>query len=529
MAKSDNCEPVNDGRGPSLPETATSTTDTTDSPYSVFQPWQKRWIIAVVAFAGWFSSLSSFIYFPAIPALAADLGVSVEKINLTVTSYLIMSGIFPALVGNAADKLGRRPVFLATLVVYVAANIGLALQNSFGLLFFLRMLQSAGISGTPFLHKLGGTQSRNKILTCILSSSAGTYSVTYGVLGDLFTPAERGGYSGIISFFLNTPPSIGPVISGLLLLRWDWRAIFWFLSIISPCCLLLMALFLPETSRAIVGNGSVHPKGVYRAIVPILAPPTTPSPLGDTEGQHVFSEKPKSTSVFPNPLACLLLLRHRRTAIVVGCMGIHYTIYSCLQASLSTLFTEIYHVSGLVSGLTYLPFGVACAIAAFGTGKILDWDYRHVAEKQGVAADKTRGDDLGRFPIEHARLRSIKFSVALCSFFILGYGWSLQQRTHMAAPLVLQFFIGLTEQGIFTGLSTLLVDMHPEASATAQAANNFIRCEMAAAGLALLDVMLRGMGPGWTFVLFAGLGWIVAAMLWMLDIKGLNWRQTEHT
>ena len=123
---------------------------TTAAPYSAFQPWQKRWIIAVVAFGGWFSSLSSFVYFPAIPALSADLGVGVERINLTVTSYLIMSGVFPALVGNAADKLGRRPVFLATLAVYVAANVGLALQNSFGLLFFLRMLQSAGISGKAF-------------------------------------------------------------------------------------------------------------------------------------------------------------------------------------------------------------------------------------------------------------------------------------------------------------------------------------------------------------------------------------------
>lgn len=126
-------------------------------PYSAFQPWQKRWIIAVVAFGGWFSSLSSFIYFPAIPALAADLGVGVGKINLTVTSYLIMSGVFPALVGNAADKLGRRPVFLATLTIYVAANVGLALQSSFGLLFFLRMLQSAGISGMLGLHEYEGT------------------------------------------------------------------------------------------------------------------------------------------------------------------------------------------------------------------------------------------------------------------------------------------------------------------------------------------------------------------------------------
>ncbi|KAK8081536.1 hypothetical protein PG996_000317 [Apiospora saccharicola] len=397
MAKSQASGPVN-GTEPQPPDPLTTPTP---PPYSAFEPWQKRWIIAVVAFGGWFSSLSSFIYFPAIPALAADLGVSVEKINLTVTSYLIMSGIFPALVGNAADKLGRRPVFLATLTVYVAANTGLALQSSFGLLFFLRMMQSAGIS--------------------------------------------------------------------------DWRAVFWFLSTISPCCLLSMALFLPETSRAIVGNGNVRPRGVYRAIVPILAPPPTVGaspPDDDPEGQgqqQVLPEKPKSKSVFPNPLACLLLLRQRRTAIVVGCVGIHYTIYSCLQASLSTLFAEIYHVSGLVSGLTYLPFGVACAIAAFGTGKMLDWDYRHVADKQGDVAtsEKTRDDNFGSFPIEHARLRSMKFSVALCAFFILGYGWSLQQRTHMAAPLVLQFFIGLTEQGIFTGLSTLLVDMHPEASATA--------------------------------------------------------------
>lgn len=136
--------------------------------------------------------------------------------------------------------------------------------------------------------------------------------------------------------------------------------------------------------------------------------------------------------MIPNPLACLLLLRQRRTAMVVGCVGIHYTIYSCLQASLSTLITENYHVSGLVSGLTYLPFGVACALAAFGTGKMLDWDYRHVAIRHGVAADKTQGgnnSDFGRFPIEHARLRSMKFSVALCSFFIVGYGWSLQQKT----------------------------------------------------------------------------------------------------
>jgi MFS family permease len=142
--------------------------------YSAFSHTQKKYIIGLSAFAGWFSSASSFIYFPAIPAIAQDLDESIERINLTVTSYLIVSGIFPSITGNAADRFGRRPVFLIALTVYLLSNVGLALQSDFGLLFFLRMVQSAGISGT--------------------------FSVTYGVLSDLFTPAERGGYAGVISF-----------------------------------------------------------------------------------------------------------------------------------------------------------------------------------------------------------------------------------------------------------------------------------------------------------------------------------------
>ncbi|KAI8952519.1 major facilitator superfamily domain-containing protein [Xylaria longipes] len=463
-------------------------------PYSAFSGRQKKGIMALVAFAGWFSSLSSFIYFPAIPFIATDLGVSVEKINLTVTAYLIASGIFPSLVGEAADNLGRRPVLIVTLCFYVAANIGLALQSSFGLLFFLRIVQSAGISGS--------------------------YAVTYGVVGDLFTPAQRGGYSGVVSFVLNTPPSIGPIISGLLMSRWDWRAIFWFLSAVSPLCLVLVVLFLPETSRRIVGDGALLPDRVNRALVPILTPRQRrkeSSPLSPNSKKFYF----------PNPLKPLALLRRPNTVIVVSSVGVWYTVYSCLQASLSSLFTQIYQVSGLVSGLTYIPFGVACAISALGTGKILDIDYRHTAAKYGFSVEKSQNHDLGNFPIEEARLRSLKYSLLICGFLIVGYGWLLQYQVNIAAPLVFQFFIGLTIQGVFTALSTLLVDIHPDASSTAQAASNLIRAELAAAGLALLDLILRGVGTGWTFVLLAIISLLSVPWLHALQLKGLKWRHKK--
>ena len=79
--------------------------------------------------------------------LADDLHVSVEDINLTVTSYLVISGLAPSITGSCADTYGRRPALVVALLIYVASNVVLAVQTSFVALFLLRMVQSAGISG----------------------------------------------------------------------------------------------------------------------------------------------------------------------------------------------------------------------------------------------------------------------------------------------------------------------------------------------------------------------------------------------
>ena len=115
--------------------------------YSLFSKSERWMIVALIAFAGWFSTLSSFIYYPAIPIIADDLHSSIGTIDLTVTSYLVVSAIAPAIVGDAADTFGRRPLYAVTLALYVVANVGIALQRSAIALLFLRMLQSAGISG----------------------------------------------------------------------------------------------------------------------------------------------------------------------------------------------------------------------------------------------------------------------------------------------------------------------------------------------------------------------------------------------
>lgn len=117
------------------------------APYSHFTKIQKRLIVFIVTFAAAFSPLSSFIFFPAVHALSQNLHVSVEKVNLTITSYMIVSGIAPAILGDLADMSGRRIVYLLTFGLYLLANIGLAVQRSWTALFLLRMLQSAGGAG----------------------------------------------------------------------------------------------------------------------------------------------------------------------------------------------------------------------------------------------------------------------------------------------------------------------------------------------------------------------------------------------
>lgn len=132
---------------------ATSATPAPEPPtpepvqYSIFTKNQKQGIVVLVAFAAVFSPLSSFIYYPARNALANDLHVSLNKIDLTITSYMVVSGVIPALVGGFADVYGRRPAYLIIFTLYVVANVGLAFQKSYPALMVLRMVQSAGSSG----------------------------------------------------------------------------------------------------------------------------------------------------------------------------------------------------------------------------------------------------------------------------------------------------------------------------------------------------------------------------------------------
>ncbi len=72
--------------------------------------------------------------------------VSTEKINLSLTVYLIFQAVTPSFFGSLSDSWGRRPVYLSTLSIYVGACIGLAVMptSAYWLLLVLRVLQATG-------------------------------------------------------------------------------------------------------------------------------------------------------------------------------------------------------------------------------------------------------------------------------------------------------------------------------------------------------------------------------------------------
>ncbi|KAF5010441.1 hypothetical protein FDECE_3410 [Fusarium decemcellulare] len=387
-----------------------------EPPYTVFTRPAVRAMVALVGFAMLFSPLSANIYFPALNQLRSDLSVSTQLINLTITSYLVFQAIAPALFGDAADIVGRRPAFIVMFTVYTLANLGLALQNSYSALLVLRMVQSLGCSAA--------------------------IAVSYGVVADIATAADRGGLLGTAMIATNLGPAIAPVIGGGILSRAGWRWIFWFLMIAGAVMLLLLALLLPETARSIVGNGSINPKPWSTAL---LSGWRVESQEHESQNTTQGSSMRTQQRRMPNPLRSLRLVFYKHSFMVISMSGIFYTIYYCLQASIATLFKEIYGYNDAIIGLCYLSIGFGVVMGGYLNGRLLDRNYKIVATRAGLEANKQRVTDLTNFPIEKARLLAMVYLHLVHMGILIGYGWVMQRALHVSVPLVFHFFLGFLE------------------------------------------------------------------------------------
>ena len=175
-----------------------------------------------------------------------------------------------------------------------------------------------------------------------------------------------------------------------------------------------MALFLPETSRNIVGNGSIPPRKYLQL------------PFGNIMRHWKDDDviKPYKWRV-PNPLTSLIILFKKDNAVIISACGLLYVVYTCINASLFTLFVDIYKLNQWEAGWIYLPFGVGGVVSTSISGRLLDTAWRKARIKLGLPTKKAIGDDLDKFPVKKARLCVIWIPMLGTTFSVIAFGWVL--------------------------------------------------------------------------------------------------------
>ncbi|OBT58609.1 hypothetical protein VE04_01702 [Pseudogymnoascus sp. 24MN13] len=457
-----------------------------EPPYHVFTHKKKKMLMYLAATAGMFSSLSANIYFPALGQISRDINVGLPLLSLTITVYMVAQAFAPSFWGPLSDTQGRRITFIGTFGVYIIANLGLALSTGFVPLMVLRAMQAAGSAATI---------------------SIGRYFYSgQGLIGDIATPKERGSFTGTNQGIRMFGQAIGPVFGGIIAQYLGYHAIFWVLFGGGIFALTILVVFLPETLRSIASNGTVCLKGIHRPIYYKF----TQSEEHLVE-REIPTKKRLTSSMAFGPF---MLLLEKDVFSVIFFGSIVYAVWSMVTSSTTALFQDRFNLSDLQVGLVFLPNGIASMLGSYLTGKLSKHDWAVMEAQYRAAKDIPDSHPLNKkelvdFPFAQARMRSIWWMVLIFIISTALYGFSLNFNV-IAVPLILQFLISYTANSIFALNSTLVVDLFPQASASAAAVNNLL--------------MVDSIASGPTFAIWAAVAAVLTPLLVIQWRNGQRWQ-----
>ncbi|ORX37291.1 major facilitator superfamily domain-containing protein [Kockovaella imperatae] len=456
------------------PVTGVGRTPTSQRPYSAF-PQRTKWLIVILGgLAGIFSPISSNIFVPAIPTLARDFNRSEQDITLGVTIYLIFQAITPSFFGSLSDTIGRRPVYIGTLTLYIGANIGLALMptSAYWMLLFFRALQSTGGSA-------------------VISIGAGS-------IADIAEPHERGKFFAVFQLGALIGPAFGPLLGGVLADTLGWRSIFWFLTISTGVVMVPLILFFPETLRSLVGDGSIPPPMSNMSPMMLYKHSKMKRDVKKRGEEWEHTDRPPRKPY--QPLSAFLILLTPEVSLIFVYASLLYMQFYMILTLYSTALRDSYHLNDLKIGLAYLPNGFGTLIAAQLNGRQLDWMYRREV-KRADGDYRKAGED---FRLELTRIRCLTPFVIVFLSASTAQGWTLQVKAPLAATLVLGFFTGLGT-GTMSTATLYAQDLMPGKGGAASASFNLVRCLLGAVGTAIVQILYKALGAGWTLVLLTGI------------------------
>jgi len=362
------------------------------------------WLLMLYAAMSPFSLL---LLFPALPPLAEELGVGLSTIQWVINGFLIGVGAMQLVIGPLVDRLGRRSVVLAGLVLFSTTSAVASSVTDVRWLIGVRVAQAV----------------------CVASLSV----VSRATVRDVFSGTEAGRAMSFITMALQLPALVAPAIGGALVVHAGWESLFLLLAGIAAILLVPSIWLLPETrpeaneplpglARVFFDYGRLAHNPQFTANAAIIAlcaaaamTLLTVFPAALTD---LFATRPDVVGYYTSAYSLISMLGALASAQLVKRLGMDRLMSTILVAV--SVYLGSYVLWARLLAVTLPNLFLCLSVVGFGQSIVLSMGFARALE----ADDALRGTASG-LAGALASIVSAGFSAAGAALYTSGVSMSL--------------------------------------------------------------------------------------------------------
>ncbi|PWY95924.1 MFS general substrate transporter [Aspergillus sclerotioniger CBS 115572] len=413
--------------------------------------WKKVVVTVEICLLTFSVYIGSAIFSAGIMSVMEQFQISQVAATLGLTLFVAGYGLGPLLWSPMSEvpQIGRNPVYIATLIVFVVLQVPVALASNLGMLLAFRFL--TGFFGSPALATGGAS------------------------IADMFRPAKRAYGIGIWGISAVCGPVVGPLVGGFAAQAKGWTWTIWELTWLSGFTLVILIIFLPETSST-----NILYRRARRLRRLTQRPNLRSEPEIASEGLTA-RELAMMTLVRPltlNFLEPMVFLLNLYIALIYGLLYVWFE-------SFAVVFEGIYQFNLGQQGLAYIGILTGALI----TIPPYYWWMRKYLEPKFDPVT-------GNLPPE-ARLPPAivgGFFIPICLFW---FGWSARASVHWIMPIIGSGFFAVGAFLLFNPVLNYLSDAYPVYAASVLAGNDLFRSAFGAGFPLFATAMYKNLGVGW--------------------------------